>query len=86
MCPLFLLLLFFFFFKGCFTFTETIRLIRDGEPKTATSTVTQLLSSLLQCCFTFTETIRLIRDGEPKTATSTLTQHLSSDLTPLARS
>ena len=28
-----------------FTSTETIRLIRDGEPRTATSTSTQLLSS-----------------------------------------
>ena len=29
----------------CFTSTETMRLIRDGEPRTATSTFTQLLSS-----------------------------------------
>ena len=29
----------------CFTSTEIIRLIRDGEPRTAISTVTQLLSS-----------------------------------------
>ena len=29
----------------CFTSTETIRTIRDGEPRTATSTFTQLLSS-----------------------------------------
>ena len=28
-----------------FTSTETIRLIRDGEPRAATSTFTQLLSS-----------------------------------------
>ena len=28
-----------------FTSTETIRIIRDGEPRTATSTFTQLLSS-----------------------------------------
>ena len=34
-----------FFFKRCFTSTETIRTVRDGEPKTATSTFTQLLSS-----------------------------------------
>ena len=33
-------------FKCCFTSTETIRLIRDGEPRTTTSTFTQLLSSL----------------------------------------
>ena len=29
----------------CFTSTETVRTIRDGEPSTATSTFTQLLSS-----------------------------------------
>ena len=29
----------------CFPSTETIRTIRDGEPRTATSTFTQLLSS-----------------------------------------
>ena len=28
-----------------FTSTETIRTVRDGEPRTATSTFTQLLSS-----------------------------------------
>ena len=33
------------FFKCCFTYTETIRHIRDGEPGTATSTFTQLQSS-----------------------------------------
>ena len=32
----------------CFTFTETVRTIRDGEPRMATSTVTQLLCSVLQ--------------------------------------
>ena len=34
------------------------RLIRDGEPRTATSTFTHLLGSVLQCCFTATETIQ----------------------------
>ena len=29
----------------CFTATETVRIIRDGEPGTATTTFTQLLSS-----------------------------------------
>ena len=33
----------------CFTSTETIRTIRDGEPRTATSTFTQLLNTE---CFT----------------------------------
>ena len=34
-----------FSFQCYFTSTETIRLIRDGDPRTATSTFTQLLSS-----------------------------------------
>ena len=34
-----------FSFWRCFTSTETIRIIRDGEPRTATSTFTLLLSS-----------------------------------------
>ena len=46
----------------CFTSTETVRLVRDGEPKTATSTFTQLLSSVGYC--KHDETIRLIRDGK----------------------
>ena len=68
----------------CFTSTETVRLVRDGEPRTATSTFTQILSSamesslLLKCCFTPTETVRLIRDGEPRTASSIFTQLLNS--------
>ena len=33
-------------FQCCFTSTETIRLIRDGRPRTATSTFPQLLSSV----------------------------------------
>ena len=51
----------------CFTSTETLRLIRDGEPRTATSTFTQLQSSanlivywLVECCFTSTETVGLL--------------------------
>ena len=52
--------------------------IRDWEPRTATSTFTQFLSSdrryFILCCFSSTKTIRLIRDGEPRTATSTFTQ------------
>ena len=34
--------------QSCFTSTETLRIIRDGEPRTATSTFTQLLSSELR--------------------------------------
>ena len=66
--------------QWCVTSTETIRTIMDGEPRTATSTFTQILrSEIIQCCFASTETVRTIRDGEPRTATSTFTQLLSSD-------
>ena len=34
-------------FQCCLTSTETIRLIRDGEPRTDTSTFTRLLNSRL---------------------------------------
>ena len=72
-----------FKFRCCFTSTETIRTIRDGEPRTATSTFTQLRSSethpSVQCCFTATETIMTIRDGDPRTAASTFTQFPSSE-------
>ena len=68
----------------CFTSTETVRTIRNGEPRTATLTFTELLSSdvstvsvRVQCCLTSTETVRTIRDGEPRTATSTFTRLLS---------
>ena len=69
------------FNQCCFTSTETIvRTTRDWEPRTATSTFTQLLSSVdkvqVQCCFTSTETIRTIRYREPRTAISTFTQLL----------
>ena len=64
---------------------ETIRTIRDREPRTSTSTFTQLLSSVsVQCCFTSTETIRTFRDGEPRTVTSTFTQLLSSEGTTIS--
>ena len=47
--------------------TETVRTVRDGEPRTATSTFTQLPSSMYHgkqtFCLTATEAIRLIRDG-----------------------
>ena len=36
---------FLLFLLWCFTSTETIRLIRDGKPRTPTSTFTQLLNS-----------------------------------------
>ena len=58
-------------FQYCFTSTETVRTIWDGEPRTATSTFTRLLSSdtppdlllLLKCCFTSTETVGLLGTG-----------------------
>ena len=58
--------------------------IRDGDPRTSTSTFTPHLSSdrlalLLHCCFSSTDTVGTVRDGEPRTATSTFTPHLSSD-------
>ena len=34
------------FLKCCFTSTETVRTIRDGEPRTPASTFTQLLSAV----------------------------------------
>ena len=37
----------------CFAFTETLQTIRDGEPRSATSTFTQLLSSADRQMFTF---------------------------------
>ena len=60
----------------CFTFTKTVRTIRDMESRTSTSSFTQLLGSVLQCCFMSTERVRTIRDG---ITISSLTQLLSSD-------
>ena len=60
----------------CFMSTETLRTVRDGEPRKATSTFTQLLS-LVQCCFMSTETTKTVRDGDSRKATSTFTQLLS---------
>ena len=61
------------------------RLVRDGEPRTATSTFTQLLRPMCAChvVVVVVEVLlylhrnrRLIGDGEPRTATSTFTQLL----------
>ena len=52
-----------FFFAWCFTSTETVRTIRDGQPRTATSTFTQLLAlcdHLLSWCFTSTAYLGLL--------------------------
>ena len=51
----------------CFTSTETVPTIRDGEPRTATSTFTQLLTSVVLISVLLhlhrDRTIRTIRDG-----------------------
>ena len=74
-----------FIVQCCFTFTETIRTVRDGEPRTSTSTVTQLLSSeTLQFQFSVALHPRkpygLLGTGSPGRPTSTLTQLLSSEI------
>ena len=53
-----------------------VGIIRDGEPRTSTSSFTQLVSAAAfqvqgHCSFTSTETVGIMRDGEPRTATST---------------
>ena len=64
----------------CFTSTEIIRTVRDGEPRTATSTVTQLLSSDTSCSVLLYvhRAIRTVRDREPRMVTTTSTQLLGS--------
>ena len=69
-----------------FTSTETVGTIRDGEPRTATSIFTELLSS--ECLSSSSMLLYVpgdrrdyysIRDGVPRTATSTFTQTLCSE-------
>ena len=66
----------------CFTSTDTIRSIRDGESRTATSTFTQLPGSedCLSSIFLYVHRDHkdYYRDVEPRTATSTSTLLLSS--------
>ena len=70
------------FVQCCFTYTETIRTVRDGEPRTSTSTFTQLLSS--DSPFKFTVASRpqkpfgLLGTGSPGRPPRTFTQLLSS--------
>ena len=60
----------FFRVHCCFTSTETTKTVRDGEPRTSTSTFTRVLSSELfgyiyiYICFTSTEASLFIRDGD----------------------
>ena len=58
-----------FRFQCCFTSTETIRLIGDGEARTATSTFTQPLSSDVESSSSVSDYVHTVRDGEPRTAT-----------------
>ena len=65
----------------CFTSTEIVRTIRDGEPRTATSTFTAS-----ELCLKFNVALHpqrpyigTIMDGKPRAATSTFTQLLSSE-------
>ena len=57
----------------CFTSTETVGLL-GREPRTATSTFTQLQIVVLGVLLYVHRNRRLIRDGRPRTATSTFTQ------------
>ena len=75
----------------CFTSTETIRTVRDGEPKTATATsnghldfhtAPELFSEFSFSVALSTETTRTIRDGEPKTTTATSNGHLDFHTAP----
>ena len=61
--------------------TETRKRIRDGEPKTTTSTFTLLLSIFLMmtCCFTSTETVGLLGTGAQDGHLDFQTQLLSSE-------
>ena len=60
--------------------TETVRIIRDGNPRTSTFHTALSSELIVQCRFTSTETVRIIRDGEAWTSTSTFTQLLSSEM------
>ena len=68
-------------FQCCFTSTETVRTVRDVEPRTATSslyTAPELCSLMLLYVHRDRMDYYFIRDGEPRTPTSTVTQLLSS--------
>ena len=53
----------------CFTSTETVRTVRDGELGTSTETVRTVRDRELG---TSTETVRTVRDGELRTSTETV--------------
>ena len=67
--------------QHCLMSTETVQTVRDGEPRTSTSTFTHLQSSDPQwfSVALLVQSVRTIGDEEPRTATSTSTQLLSSD-------
>ena len=61
--------------QRCFTSTETVRTIRDGEPRTATSTSTQLRGQLTGtfsgfCILTVSGFISFLTQSRKKTASS----------------
>ena len=71
----------------CFRSTQTIRTIRDREPRTGTTTSDFYTSTELcickvqiQCWFRSTQTIRTIRDREPRTGTTTSDFYTSTEL------
>ena len=65
------------FVQCCFTPTETVGIIRDGEPRTSTTSFTKLLRS--DYVHRESETVRTVRDVEPRTSTTSFTQLLRSD-------
>ena len=59
---------------------RTIRTIRGGEPRTATSTLDTAPEGVPLLMLLYVQrTIRTIRGGEPRTATSTFSQLLNSE-------
>ena len=64
----------------CCTSSETVRTIRDGEPRTSTSTFTQLWVTLASSVLLYVhKDHKANKDREPRTATSTFTQLLRSE-------
>ena len=62
------------FFRCCFTSTNTLRTIRDGEPRTSTSTFTQLRLRVVRVCCCVQNSDRA--DGAGLAAWSKLPRHV----------